>query len=65
MTVRFWNHVSVVVQSRFRACVPQLLLSDLGRNAEIVQERRVNVAELVPCHPTKLRSFGAGSKYSL
>jgi hypothetical protein len=41
----------------------QLLLSYFCRNSEVVQERRMDVPELVPCHAAKPRSLGSGSEY--
>jgi hypothetical protein len=38
--------------------VSELLLRDLDRHPEIVQERRVNMTELMPRQPTESRLFG-------
>lgn len=35
--------------------MPELLLGDLHRDMEIVQQRRVDVAELMPRHPSEAR----------
>ena len=35
------------------ACVPQLLLDDLGWDAEVVEQRGVDMPQLVPRDPTE------------
>lgn len=46
------DDMRVDVERRLNARVPELLLCDLHRHLQIVQERRVNVAELMPRHVT-------------
>ena len=52
------DDVRVDVERRLNARVPELLLRDLHRHAQIVEQRRMNVAELMPRHATGSRRFG-------
>ena len=51
------DDVRVDVERRLDARVPELLLRDLHRHAQIVEQRRMNVAELMPRHASELRAF--------
>ena len=51
------NDVRVDVERRLDARVPELLLRDLHRHAEIVEQRRVDVAELMPRNASQPRTF--------
>ena len=51
------DDVRVDIQRRRDARVSELLLRDLHRHAEIVEQRRVNVAELMPRHAPEPRAF--------
>lgn len=59
----FWHCVGVDLESCFYGGAPELLLSNLGRNAEVVQQRGVNVAELVPHHAVKPSSHRSKTEY--
>ena len=48
----------VDVEGRRDTRVPQLLLRDLDRHAQVVEQGRVDVAELVPRHPPESSPFG-------
>jgi hypothetical protein len=50
------------IQRGCDARVPQLVLRDLHGDSEIVQERRVNVAELMSRHPAEARLRRRGRK---
>jgi len=50
LAVRRINGVRVEVERRRNARVPELLLRDLHRHVEVVEQRRVNAAELMPRH---------------
>jgi len=57
--VRPRDRVYVHFERGFNGSVAELLLSDLGRNAKVMQQRRMNVAQLMPRHaadPCGLRS---------
>ena len=55
--VRGIDDVRVDVERRLDGRVPELLLRDLHRHAEIVEQRRMNVAELMPRHAPEPRAF--------
>ena len=50
LPMRGVDDVRVDVERRLDARVPELLLRDLHRHAEIVEQRRMTVAELMPRH---------------
>src|SRR5207253_9589650 len=47
------NHMRVEVQRGLDRSVPQLLLRDLGGYADVVQDRSMNVTQLMPRHALK------------
>ena len=51
------DDVRVDVERRLNPRVPELLLRDLHRHAQIVEQRRMNVAELMPRHSTEPGGF--------
>src|SRR5690349_3213434 len=56
--MRRLNRVRIDPKRRRNAAVPELLLSDLDRHLQVVEQRRVNVAELMPRHcaePSRFR----------
>ncbi len=60
MTIRSMrgvDDVRVDVERRLDARVPELLLRDLHRHAQIVEQRRMNVAELMPRHASEPCAF--------
>jgi hypothetical protein len=61
--VRRIDDVRIDVERRRDARVPELLLRDLDRRLEVVQERRMNVVELMPRHPTESRLLGGGLQH--
>jgi hypothetical protein len=63
--VRRVDNVRVDVERRLDARVPELLLRDLHRHTEIVEQRRVNVAELMPRHASESRAFRRPSEHAL
>ena len=54
------DDVRVDVERRRNARVPELLLRDLHRYAEVVEQGRMNVAELMPRHSTEPGPHGRG-----
>ena len=62
LSVPVWSDVAVDIEGRFYSGVSQLLLSDLGRNPQIVQKRRANVAELMPSHPQTSQNAVSGPR---
>jgi len=54
------DDVRVDVERRLDARVPELLLRDLHRHAQIVEQRRMNVAELMPRHAPEPARSAAG-----
>jgi hypothetical protein len=56
--VRGLDDVRVDVERRLDARVPELLLCDLHRHAEIVEQRRADVAELMLRDPSESGAFG-------
>ena len=57
------DHVRLDVERRRDTCVSQLFLRDLHRHLQVTQQRRVNVAELMPRHPSEPGGFGGRLKH--
>src|SRR5262249_54924985 len=57
LAVRGIDDVRVDVERRRDAPVPELLLGNLDRHAKVVEQRRVNVAELMPRYSTEPGGF--------
>jgi len=55
--MRFVDDVRVDVERRLDARVPELLLRDLHQHAQIVEQRRVDLAELMPRHASEPRAL--------
>ena len=51
------DDVRVDVERRLDARVPELFLRDLHRHAQIVEQRRVDVPELMPRHGSEPCTF--------
>src|SRR2546422_7330646 len=60
MAVRLGNRMGVDIERGFDGCMPELLLRHLCRYTQIMEERRVEVPELVPCHAPNSGGFTGG-----
>jgi uncharacterized protein (DUF2132 family) len=58
LAVRRIDHVRVDVERRRNARVPKLFLGNLHWDLQVIEQGRMNVAELMPRHASKPRSLG-------